>query len=152
MVPSTRPAALDNISRICNRQVLVGRVFGVALLFSALSKLTKLFEFMRFGNTAPVAWEARTKYVCHQRNIVLNTNRALHTCCITKVFCSAHQVGMCITQLFSSNTTATKFIDQSAPCESVVNNATNCFTAVVGECELAQPSRRASKRIHCCER
>jgi hypothetical protein len=44
---------------------------------------------------------------------------------------------MRITQLFSSNTTAAKFINQSATCESVVNNATNCFTIVIGERELA---------------
>jgi hypothetical protein len=122
------------------------------LLFSALSELTKFFKFMGLGNTAPMAWEARTKYVCHQRNIVLHANRALHTCCIAKVFCSAHEIGVSITQLLSTNTTAAKLIDQCATSESVVNNATNYFTAVVGEGELAQPTCWASKRIHCCER
>jgi hypothetical protein len=55
---------------------------------------------------------------------------------------------MCVAQLFSANAATTKFIDQSTTRETVINNATNSFTAVVGECELAQPTRWASKRIH----
>jgi hypothetical protein len=91
-----------------------------------------------------MAWETRAKYIRHQSNIVLHTNWTLHTCCITKVFCSAHQVGVSVTQLFSANATAAKLIDESATGQPVVNNATNSFTVVVGERELAQPTRWAS--------
>ena len=144
MMPATGPTALDDIGRICNRRALVGRVFSIALLLGALSKLSKLFKFVWLGDTTSMAWETRTKYIRHQRNIVLYANRALHTCCITKVFCSAHQVGVSVTQLFSAQAAAAKLIDQSTTRQTVINNATNSFTVVVGESELAEPTRWAS--------
>jgi hypothetical protein len=119
-------------------------VISTALLFSFLSKLSKLFEFVWLGDTPAMAWESWTKYIRHQGNIVLHADRALHTCCITKVFCCTHQVWVRITQLLSTNTTATKLINQSAACETVINNAADCFTVVVGESQLAEPTRWAS--------
>jgi hypothetical protein len=113
-------------------------------LLGVLSKLSKLFKFVWLGNTTSMAWETRTKYIRHQRNIVLHANRALHTCYITKVFCSAHQVGVSVTQLFSAQAAAAKLIDQSTTRKTMINNATNSFTVVVGERELTQPTHWAS--------
>lgn len=144
MMPATGPTALDDIGRICNRRALVGWVFSIALLLGVLSKLSKLFKFVWFGDTTSVAWETRTKYIRHQRNIVLHANWTLHPCCITKVFCSAHQVGVSVAQLFSAKAAAAKLIDQSTTRKTVINNATNSFTVVVGKRELTQPTRWAS--------
>jgi hypothetical protein len=51
---------------------------------------------------------------------------------------------MRITQLLSTNPTAAKFIDESATCQTVINDATDCFTVVVGKSELTQPTHWAS--------
>ena len=122
------------------------------MLLGVLSELSKLFEFVRLGYTPSMAWEAWTKYIRHQRNIVLHANRAFHTCCITKVYCSTDQVGVCIAQLFSSNASAAKLIDECAARKTMINHTANSFTVVVSECELTQPTSRAPKRIHCSER
>jgi hypothetical protein len=59
---------------------------------------------------------------------------------------------MRITQLLSAKSATAKLIDQSTSRETVINNATNCFTIVIGERELTQPTRWASRRIHYSER
>jgi hypothetical protein len=49
-----------------------------------------------------------------------------------------------VTQLFSAQAATTKLIDQSTTRETVINNTTNSFTVVVGESELAEPTRWTS--------
>jgi len=54
--------------------------------------------------------------------------------------------------LFSAKAATTKLIDQSTTRETMINNATNSFTIVIGERELTQPTGWASRRIHYSER
>jgi hypothetical protein len=118
------------------------------LLLGILGELSKLFKFVWLGDASTVAGKPRAKNIRHQCNVVLNTNWTLYICGIAKVFCSAHEVGVSITQLFSTDTTSSKFVNQCATREAMINDTANSFTIVISKRQLAEPTRRAPKRIH----
>jgi hypothetical protein len=62
----------------------------------------KFLKFVLFGDASAVAWQAGTKHVRHEHDVVLDTDRTLDDRLVTEVACRAQEFGVSVAHLIAT--------------------------------------------------